>query len=133
MSTATASPSRARIGDLHHDQREWLNALRFYKEDITILEHRLEDIVRRNTKQDVLAGVEHFQNQFIREREVIDELRHDIKQEENLLEKEMKDHPVAIEHRYFTDHTGLRDRFQTFEKLYRELKQEFQLWLVQWM
>ena len=132
MSTATA-PARAYIGDLHHDQREWLTALTFYKEDITILEHRLEDIVRRNNKPEVMAQVEHFQNQFIREREVIDELRHDIKQEENVLEKEMKDHPVAIEHRYFKDHTELRDRFQTFEKLYRELKQEFQQWLVQWM
>ena len=132
MSTATA-PARAYIGDLHHDQREWLNALTFYKEDITILEHRLEDIVRRNNKPEVMAQVEHFQNQFIREREVIDELRHDIKQEENVLEKEMKDHPVAIEHRYFKDHTELRDRFQTFEKLYRELKHEFQQWLVKWM
>jgi hypothetical protein len=80
-----------------------------------------------------MAQLEHFQNQFIREREVIDELRHDIKQEENLLEKEMKDHPVAIEHRYFKDHVELRGRFETFEKLYRELKQEFQRWLVQWM
>ncbi|HPF89741.1 MAG TPA: hypothetical protein PLL57_03700 [Flavobacteriales bacterium] len=132
MSTATA-PARAYIGDLHHDQREWLNALSFYKEDISILEHRLEDIVRRNNKPEVMAEVEHFQNQFIREREVIDELRHEIKQEENVLEKEMKDHPVAIEHRYFKDHTELRDRYQTFEKLYRELKQEFQQWLVKWM
>lgn len=131
MSTATApAPARVHIGDLHHDQREWLNALAFYKEDIVILEHRLEDIVRRNTKQEVMAQVEHFQNQLIREREVIDELRHDVKQEENVLEKEAKEHPVAIDHRYFRDHSELRDRFDTFEKLYRELKQEFQRWLV---
>ncbi|MCC6542503.1 MAG: hypothetical protein IT225_09810 [Flavobacteriales bacterium] len=132
MTTATA-PVRMYIGDLHHDQREWLNALAFYKQDLNILEHRLEDIVRRNNKPEVMAQVEHFQNQFIREREVIDELRHDIKQEENVLEKEMKDHPVAIEHRYFQDHTELRDRYQTFESLYRELKQEFQQWLRKWM
>lgn len=132
MSTMTA-PARTYFSDLHNDQREWLNALAFYKEDITILEHRLEDIVRRNNKAEVLAQVEHFQNRFIREREVIDVLRHDIKQEENMLEKEMKDNPVAIEHRYFKDHTELRDRYQTFEKLYRELKQEFQQWLVKWM
>ncbi|TXI75693.1 MAG: hypothetical protein E6Q44_16940 [Flavobacteriales bacterium] len=132
MSTATA-PKRVHIGDLRNDQREWLNALAFYKEDIVILEHRLEDIVRRNNKQEVMAELEHFQNRFIREREVIDELRHDIKQEENVLEKELRDHPVAIEHRYFTDHTDLRDRFTIFEKLYRELKQEFQQWLGKWM
>lgn len=132
MSTATA-PARVHFSDLHHDHREWLNALQFYKEDLAILERRLEDIVRRNTHQEVLAELEHFQNQFIRENEVIDELRHDIKQAENVLEKEMKDHPVAIEHRAFKDHTELRDRFQTFEKLYRELKQEFQQWLAKRM
>ncbi|MCB9184482.1 MAG: hypothetical protein H6591_11245 [Flavobacteriales bacterium] len=133
MTTATKAPAHKYIADLHFDHMEWINALKFYKDDIAILEHRLEDIVRRNNKQEVMAELEHFQNQFIREREVIDELRHDIKQHENMLEKESKDHPVAIEHRYFTDHTELRDRFQTFEKLYRELKSEFHQWLVQRM
>ena len=57
MSTATA-PKRVHIGDLRNDQREWLNALAFYKEDIVILEHRLEDIVRRNNKQEVMAELE---------------------------------------------------------------------------
>lgn len=132
MTTATAA-TRKYIGDLHFDHMEWINALKFYKDELAIFEHRLEEIVRRNTKQDVMAELEHFQNQFIREKEVIDELRHDIKQHENLLEKEAKDHPVAIEHRYFTDHTELRDRFETFERLYRELKQEFQRWLAQRM
>ena len=113
MSTATQPAPTKHIGDLHFDHMEWLNALRFYKEDIGILEHRLEDIVRRNTKNEVMAELEHFQNQFIREREVIDELRHDIKQHENLLEKESKDHPIAIDHLASTDHTGLRERMVT--------------------
>lgn len=129
MTTATA-PTRKYIADLHFDHMEWINSLKFYKDEIGIFEHRLEDIVRRNNKHEVMAELEHFQNQFIREREVIDELRHDIKAHENVLEKESKDHPVAIEHRYFTDHAGLRDRFQTFEKLYRELKAEFHQWLA---
>jgi len=132
MSTTTA-PARKRIGELHFDHMEWINALKFYKDEIGIFEHRLEDIVRLNNKQEIMAELEHFQNQFIREKEVIDELRHDIKQEENLLEKEAKDHPVAIDHRYFTDHSELRERFATFERLYRELKVEFQRWLAQRM
>ena len=130
MSTATQTAPTKRIGDLHFDHMEWLNALRFYKEDIGILEHRLEDIVRRNTKNEVMAELEHFQNQFIREREVIDELRHDIKQHENLLEKESKEHPIAIDHRAFTDHTDLRERMETYEKLFRELKGDYHRWLA---
>lgn len=130
MSTIAQAPSRRYIGDLHFDHMEWLNALRFYKEELGILERRLEEIVRRNTHADVMAELEHFQNQFIREREVIDELRHDIKQHENMLEKEAKDHPVAIDHRYFTNHTELHDRMATYEKLYRELKSDYHRWLA---
>ena len=59
MSTATQTAPTKRIGDLHFDHMEWLNALRFYKEDIGILEHRLEDIVKRNTKTEVMAELEH--------------------------------------------------------------------------
>lgn len=130
MSIATKQKAHTYIADLHFDHKEWVNALKFYKEELGIFENRLEDIVRRNNKNEVMAELEHFQNKFIREKEVIDELRHDIKAQENLLEKEAREHPVAIEHRYFTDHTELRDRFQTFEKLYRELKSEFHHWLA---
>lgn len=131
MSTTTRTRPTKHISDLHFDHVEWLNALSFYREDIGILEHRLEDIVRRNTKPEVLAELEHFQNQFIREREVIDELRHDIKQHENMLERESKEHPIAIDHRLYVDHTGLRERMATYEKLFRELKSDYHRWLAE--
>ena len=131
MKTTTGTASRLRISDLHLDHKEWLNALRFYKDELSIFEHRLEDVVQRNTKQDVMAQLEHFQNQFIREREVIDELRHDVKARENEVEQEHKKNPVAIEHRWFNDHADLRERFQTFERLYAELKVEFRRWLAE--
>lgn len=134
MSQTAAKPqTHKHIHELHFDHQMWLNALRFYKDEITIFDKRMEDIVRGNNKPEVLAELEHFQNRYIREREVIDELRHDIKEHENFLEKESKEHPVAIEHRLFKDHAGLRDRFETFEKLYAELKREFYAWATRWM
>ena len=135
MSTATTTSKATHkyIGDLHFDLQTWLNALRFYRDEIMIFEHRMEEIARRNNGSEVMAELEHFQNQYIREREVIDELRHDLKQHENLLEKEAKDHPIAVEHRYFSDHGDLRDRMMTFEKLYKELKEDFVRWLAKWM
>ncbi len=133
MSTTTEAPAKRHINDLHFDHQEWLNRLRFYKDEITIFEHRLEDIVKRNTTMEVMAELEHFQNQYIREREVIDELRHDIKQHENFLERESKERPTAIDHRLFADHSGLRDRVETFERLYGELKHELHRWLAKRM
>ncbi len=133
MSTATKQHTHVRLSDLHFEHTTWLNALAFYKDEIGIFERRLEEIASRNTAAEVMAQLEHFQNQYIREREVIDELRHDIKAHENTLEQEAREHPVAIEHRYFTDHSSLRERMVTFEKLYRELKDEFHRWVAQWM
>ena len=133
MSTTTEKTPHVYLGDLHFDHMEWLNILRFRKDEIMIFERRLEEVVRRNTGTEVLAELEHFQNRYIREREVIDEMRHDIKEHENRLEKEAKEHPVAIDHRYFVDHSELRERMTTFERLYAELKEELHRWLVKRM
>jgi seryl-tRNA synthetase len=126
MTTAT---KRVHITDLHSDHSLWLNSLSFFKEEINILERRLEEVAKRNTESDVLAHLEHFQNQYIRQREVIDELRHDIKQHENSLEHAVKENATAVDHRLFPDHTDLRDRVITFEKLYADLKAELMRWL----
>ena len=93
----------------------------------------MEEIAKRNTANDVMAELEHFQNQYIRQREVIDELRHELKLHENGLAKESIEHPVAIDHRLFADHTTHRDAMETFDKLYYELKHEFMQWLVKRM
>ena len=98
-----------------------------------IFEKRMGEIAERNTHTEVMAELEHFQNQYIRQNEVIDELSHELKQHENGLVKEAKEHPIAIDHRLFNDHTGHREAMRTFEKLYRELKEEFMAWLVKRM
>ena len=126
----TLTEKRVHLQDLHSDHQLWLNTLRFCKDEITIFEHRMEDIAKREPASEVMAELEHFQNRYIREREVIDELRHDIKQHENHLEKFAIEHPVAVDHVLFQDHTGFRERVHTFEKLYHELKVEFMRWLA---
>jgi len=131
MSTTTTK--QVHLGDLHSDHTVWLNTLEHYKLEIGLFEKRLGDIATRNTRTEVLAELEHFQNQFIRQREVIDELRHALKQHENSLELEVREHPIAVEHRLFADHTDHRDAMVTFEKLYRELREEFMHWLAKRM
>lgn len=124
---------RVHISDLHSDHRIWQNALAFYKQEAGLLEERIAEIAQRNTATDVLAEVEHFQNQYIRQKEVIDTLRNKINHHADDLEREYKERPVAIDHRLFADHTGMRDEMDTFEKLYRELKDELMRWLAKRM
>lgn len=129
----TTTEKKAYITDLHSDHTLWINTLDFCKQEITILEHRMEEIAQRNTGNEVMAELEHFQNQFILQNEVIDEMRHHLKEHENALAKEAKEHPIAIDHKLFTDHGHHREAMATFEKLYRELKAEFMQWLVKRM
>jgi hypothetical protein len=45
---------------------------------------------------------------LIRQKEVLDELRHDIKIHEHNLASFAEEHPIAVDHVYFTDHLDFR-------------------------
>jgi cobalamin biosynthesis protein CbiD len=105
----------------------------FYKQEVALLEDRIAEIAKRNTATEVLAEVEHFQNQYIRQAEVIDTLRNKINHHVDDLAREYKERPVAVDHRLFTDHTGMREEMDTFESIYGELKRELMRWLAKRM
>lgn len=109
----------------HSDHNEWIKYLKFCKDELSSFENRLSEVVTANTKKEVVAQVEHFQNQFIREKEVIDILKHDIRALENRLQEQVAANPVATDHKRVVDEPELRDRMDTFEKIFDELKSEF--------
>jgi hypothetical protein len=126
--TATIS-----IPSLHTEYQLWTRELIFYKEEIRIFEERLETIVSRNTKRkDVSVQVEHFQNQFILQKEVIDFLRHDLHVSERQLASfvhELSDEGIA--NIKMDNHGRLRERMSTFRKIFREMKNEFRRFEMQ--
>jgi hypothetical protein len=77
--------------------------------------------------------VEHFQNQFIIQRNNIDELIHAIKSNENLLVKEVEQNPVAVDRRKTAYHEIEKDMVESFEKNFNELRKEFILFSAKWM
>lgn len=131
MST-TATPKK-HIDELHFEHRVWINGMNFYYDELKTFENRLEDLVQRNTKTEVTSQIEHFQNQFIRQKEVAEEIISKCKDHDKFLANQAKDHPIAIDHVLFADHTKLRDEVETYEKIYRELKTEFMNFLRKWM
>ena len=127
-------PKHVYLADLHFDHRIWRNELKFYKEEIAIFEHRLEELLSKNNSREFLAELAHFQNQYIREKEVIDELNHEINVREDALVKFAKEHnEIALTHTHFHDHVELRERMATFVRIYTGLKGEFQRFSGKWM
>lgn len=117
--------NKVHLTDLHSERNEWLKLLAFAKDEIQSFENRLAEIVKANNKVEVTAQVEHFQNQFIRQKEVMDILRHNINESENLMAKQIEANPVATDHKTAPDHTDMRDEVKTFENIYNDLKVEF--------
>ena len=117
------------INDIHFEHQLWIRQLEFEQNELELFNSRLAEVVSNWTDKDVLRKAEHFQNTFIRHNEVIDTLLHDINAHEHQISQRAKDHPVAIDHVHFEDHPELRDKVQTQNKLYAELKTEFMEYL----
>lgn len=117
---------------LHLDHQLWNNELSFYKDEVNIFESYLEEFVKKTEeRKDLMANLEHFQNQFIRQKEVIDELKHDIGLSEQKLSKEIQQ-GVRMTDEDKIRHEQTRDRMETFRKIYRELKSEFYEYMTKW-
>jgi len=113
------------LSDLHFEHKQWNSELMFWKDEIPTFEHRLEDIVTRYTSKDILSILEHFQNQLILHKNVVALLLKEIKTHENELIQYAKDHPVAIDHVRFDDHTDIRTKMDTQRELYADMKKQF--------
>ena len=112
----------------------WTRELIFYKEEIKIFENHLAAILNRNNKNEVPAQAEHFQNQFILQKEVIDFLKHDlIVSERQLASFAQELSGEGIDGIKMDNHGRLRERMSTFRKIYREIKNEFRRFEMQWM
>ncbi len=121
------------IMELHTEHKEWLNKLSFYKDDLQVMQNRLDEIVSRNTSKELMVNLEHFQNQLIIQHEQIDILKHEINEHEKSIEKSIIDNPVASDHRKMNDHSEYRDKMLRFEDLFHELRKDLMSFVAKWM
>lgn len=117
----------------HEENVEWSNKLDFYKDEIKILQNRLEEIAAKNNHKDVLALVEQFQNRLIIHRNTIDEIQHKVNISEDKLQDEITKNPVATDHRKVEYHQTEKEEIQIFEKVFNELREEFNRFVSKWM
>lgn len=113
------------IYDLHTDHQTWTADLAFYADQLKIMQERLLEVSSKNTNTEVKIKVEQFQNRFLIQRNELDILRHDIKIAEEQLQADIKENPVAVDHRKIDDDASLRDRAATYTQLFEELRDDF--------
>lgn len=117
----------------HEENTNWMKKLDFYKDEINILRNRLKEIATKNNSPEVLSKVEHFQNQFIIQRDNIDNIAHAVKMNEEELLNEINRNPVAVDHRKMAYHEKEQDLVETFEKNFNEIRRDFNRFTSKWM
>ncbi len=121
------------LSALHHQTTDWLRELQFYKDEIKILEGRLGEVATKNTAQEVLAQVEHFQNKFIMLNEQADVLKHDVKQAEGKVEEMAGEMPTHIHQHFEPVATALMARVADYTKSIAATRYELNLFLSKTM
>ena len=113
------------ITEAHASDLQWRKDLDFYKEEISIFKKRLDEIAFKNTSKDIKLLVSHFENQFIINLNVIDEINHLINLKEDKIAADLKENAVAFEHRSIAYLSEVKGQVEIFTKLYASLKTEF--------
>lgn len=121
------------MSDLHFEHVTWKRQLDFEKDDLKFLQERLQEVANDWTSEEVLSMVTQYQNKFLRHNEVIDGLLNDIQQSEKELSEFAKENPIASDEIKMKDHAKMRDKVETQNKMYAEMKQDFVRFLAKTM
>ena len=121
------------IFNQHAENATFTEKLFFYKDEIAIMKTRIAEVASKNSSKDVLAQIEHFQNQLIVQNDNIDRIKHDVAQCEKDLQANVNKNETATDHRKVAAHTSEREQVEGFEKHFNELRAELKTFLAKWM
>lgn len=121
------------ITDLHREILEWKSQIEFCKDEIKVMQNRLGEIASKNNEKEVMAQLEHLQNQAFRQLEVSDQLYHDLKIKDQDYATLVKQNPVASDRKLAEDHHELREKIDIYGRLYNEFKGELHQYASRWM
>ncbi len=110
----------------HHENKTWIRLLEFFKQESYFMKNRLSEVLDHSVDKDFLALAEQFQNKFILKDEYIDELRHDINKQDQLLNNVSG---VPVDNKLTKTQEKLRNEMEYFEKDFIKLKNEFNEYL----
>ena len=112
-----------------HENQTWSRALDFYLQENSYLKTRLSQVVDRNTDSEFVSRAEQFQNSFIQHDEFIRDLKKDVSDLGQLLQKSLAGLQTD-ENRLFQKHRKLRNEVEHFEKKFGEAKSQFNQYLI---
>ncbi|MFZ9661795.1 MAG: hypothetical protein ACO29O_07950 [Chitinophagaceae bacterium] len=120
--------TKEKIHQYEYECMMWTRSLEYLKQENAYLKDRLTEVVDHHSDKYFLAQAEHFQNQFIIKDEFLDELKHDVYTQIELLKKEIN--VSDSKHDDLTLHQDkLREQMVYIERDFLNLRNNFQNFL----
>ncbi|PKP29223.1 MAG: hypothetical protein CVU01_01045 [Bacteroidetes bacterium HGW-Bacteroidetes-18] len=119
--------------DLHFEHKQWRRELLFWEDELKSLNKRLSELVLRWTNKEMLAQLERFQNRFVIQENVIDELQELINLHETNIAEHTKRGEDVLNQQLVKKHIEFRNQMDTQRILYSDLKKEFFHFLSKYM
>jgi septation ring formation regulator EzrA len=125
--------SYTNISNLGTTQSEILKGLDFYKDEIRLMEIRLVEVAAKNNQFEARQGIEHFESQFLIQRNNIGQLRHRINEYNHEAASDAAMHQGRIKKELLSRQEILQQEYKAIEKVISELTHEFRRFLSKWM
>ena len=125
--------TKINIKHIKNLNNDCLRGLAFYRQELGILKERLEEIAADNTGKVVAEKVEHFQNQFMIHSYYLDELKQLIHGNDKAIESELLKTSMFVDEDIADKHDQLVDKYRTEEKIFNDLRHEFNRFAAEWM
>lgn len=119
--------------DLHFEHNQWRRELFFLEDELRSFQNRLEELVKRWTKKEMLVQLEHYQNQFILQEEVINDLQEAIQLHEISIAAANKKGKDLLDTVLVKKHIEFRNKMEVQRHIYKDLKKEFFKFLTRYM
>src|SRR5690606_1473004 len=110
---------------MHFEHQQWKGEIAFWKDELKFFNNRLSKLITRWENKEVLAQIEHYQNQFILHGGVIEDLEGTIEQHETRIAAQSKAGTEALDTHLSKKHIEFRDQIETQRDIYAELKKKF--------
>ncbi len=121
-------PTASSAMSLHLSYRLWIAEM---NSDISVLRIFADYLIELGSKKnmpDVIAGIEHFKQQFIILRQTIDELRHEMQLIKMKLAAAARvNEPPNNKTSSSYNHNALKNRYTVFRNTFNKVKKEFVL------
>lgn len=129
MTPETLSPSIS----INSEKDAWLRGIEFYQDEIKIMRKRLNEVSVNNTAKEIKRKVEQFHNQFEVHEEQLRKLRNQTKNHATHIESNYSVHHGQIERSTVQEHDTLRDDYVNTEKLFNEMRHDFNRFLSKYL